>query len=167
MCTYGAGLGSLLTATVCIFLGNTVFAQDQMAEALKKARDLIEFRVGDEPLTAHSVLTTTNPARGAGSDGTMMLWLDQGRPLVAVSVYNWDGKINHEIDSLARVAGVNGTSPKGRVWKPSSPGVEFLPLKQLPLGKEATENRRLLQMKEFAKQFQVTIARVQRSELRS
>jgi len=142
---------------VCFLFVDAAFAQDEMVEALKKARNLIEFRLGDDPLTAHSVLTTTNPSRGAGSDGTMMLWLDQGRPIVAVSVYNWEGKILHEIDSLARVAGVTGTSHKGELWKSSSPGVIFKPLAELSIANETAANRRLLQMKEFVKQFQVTM----------
>jgi hypothetical protein len=149
-------LVSAVLAAGALF-GNVSFAQVEMFEALKKARNLIEFRIGDDPLTAHSVLTTTNPSRGAGSDGTMMLWLDQGRPLAAVSVYNWEGKIMHEIDSLARVAGVSGTSPKGKLWKASFPGVKFKPLVESSLPMETAENRRLLQMKEFAKQFQVTM----------
>lgn len=63
----------------------------------------------------------------------------------------------HEIDSLSRIAGVSGTSSKGKRWKPSSPGVVFKPLAQMSLAKEAAENRRLLQMKEFAKEFRITM----------
>jgi len=154
-----ARLRDLVTAAVVVFsfLGEAAFAEDEMVEALKVARSLIEFQLGDDPLTAHAVLTTTNPSRGAGSDGTMMLWLDEGRPLVAVSVYNWEGKVLHEIDSLARVAGVTGTGPKGRRWKSSLPGIAFKPLAEFSLAKETAETRRLLKMKEFAKQFQVTM----------
>ncbi len=141
----------------CFLTCELTIAQDEMGEALKKARELIEFRLGDEPLKPHSVLTTTNPSRGVGSDGTMMLWLDQGRPMVAVSVYNWEGKIMHEIDSLARVVGLLATSPKGKSWKPSTPGVEFRPLTETSLLNETAGNRRLLHMKELAKQFQVTM----------
>lgn len=147
----------VISSFAYVLLGSTAFAQNEMAEALKKARDFIDFRLGDDQLKAHSVLTTTNPSRGAGSDGTMMLWLHEGRPLVAVSVYNWEGKIHHEIDSLSRVVGVNGIAPNGKRWAPSKPGVTFKPLAELPLAKENSDSRRLLQMKEFAKQFRVTM----------
>ncbi len=60
--------------------------QEELAPVIKRARSFITVRQGERQLTSVPVLTTNNPSRGAGLDGTMLLWLSEGRPLAAMSV---------------------------------------------------------------------------------
>lgn len=147
------------TFCACLFLcapNSPVSAQDDMVEALKTAKTFISVRQADVDLESIPVLTTTNPTRGAALEGTMLLWLSQGRPTAAMCIYAWDGKVMHECDSLSRTGNIVATARSGTRWMPQKPGVTFRPLSS-DKPSETSEAQRLQKMRSFAKQFEVTM----------
>lgn len=71
-------------------------AEDDVSLALENAKKLVTFQIDDVPLEAQPVLATSNPTRGAGYEGSTHLWLNHGRPAVAVSIFEWRGQVVHE-----------------------------------------------------------------------
>lgn len=136
---------------------------ENIAAALKLTRAAAaeyEFRAGadEKPLELQPepVLKWSNPDRGE-VHGNVFLWTRDGRPLMAGSLYKWftpHTHMAHEFHSLTDeplVAQFHGK----RVWKTSEAGLKFadVPKADAPAADEA---KRLLQMKQLAKEFSGT-----------
>lgn len=108
----------------------------------------------DKAAKAHVALRWANNTRGS-EDGTTVLYIADGRPLAAVCIYPWAGRLEHDFESLSRgkiVARKDGVV----VWQPQEPGVSFAPVPEAP-EPEAGRTQRLRQMKMLAEQFQATM----------
>lgn len=149
----GCSLLALLSSATGL---SSIRAEDQISVALQNAKDLVVFQRNGAPLQPHTVLATSNPARGAGHEGSMLLWLDKGRPAVAVSIFEWQGRIVHEIDALARNGRLTGESRLGQRWEPVESEVAYqtVPDEDPPSEQAA---RRRLQLKKIAGKFSVTM----------
>ncbi len=150
-----AAIGAAMSVSLLVLCGS-VRAQEQLVAALEKAKTFISVRQGNVELRSVPVLTTSNPTRGAGLDGTMLLWLNQGRPVAAMSIYAWEGRIMHETDSMARTADLTAQSRSGKQWRPTAAGVNFHTL-QAELSDSQTDAQRLQKMRNLAKQFEGTL----------
>lgn len=131
---------------------------------------------GTQPLELHpqALLTYTNSVRGGQQHGAIYVWTDDGRPLVAGSVWSsvprYDQSIRsitNELVSLSvrpvlsrreRRVGRRGVVPD---WEPAEPGVEFQPFSDAPEPARAAALR-LVQMRRLAARFD---ARITRSDL--
>jgi hypothetical protein len=99
----------------------------------------------DEPL-----LRWTNPQRGS-PDGIVYLWTRKGRPVAALCVYPNNGAFDHEWQSLAE-SPLEASFPEGVTWKPSNPGLTFVPVPDAPPVAD-TAQLRLSQMRSLARRF--------------
>jgi hypothetical protein len=112
-----------------------------------------EFLAGpnqDQPTTALMVHRWTNDARDPRGQGLVNLWLYQGRPVAAASIYPWDGRLIHELESLSRQPFAMRRN-RSVAWKPET-GIEFRPIPNAaaPAPEPAA---RLREMKQLADQF--------------
>jgi hypothetical protein len=118
-----------------------------------------EIRVGNDEkekpleLQREPVLKWSNPDRGE-VHGNVFLWTRDGRPLVVGSLLKWFSPhthMSHEFMSLAEEPLVAKFHDK-QVWKTDESGVTFadVPKADAPAADEA---KRLLQMKQLAKDF--------------
>ncbi len=108
---------SLLAAvSVLALCCSAVRAQSDLATALDRAKDFVSVRQGKVELTSIPVLTTSNPTRGTGEDGMLLLWLRDGLPVAAMSIYVWEGRIMHESDAISRSADFVAKSKSGVLW---------------------------------------------------
>jgi hypothetical protein len=108
----------------------------------------------EQPAKAQVALRWANNARGS-EDGTTVLFVSRGRPLAAACIYPWDGRLEHDFESLSRdkiVARKDGVV----VWQPQQAGVAFAAIPEAPAPEE-TRTLRLRQMKMLAEQFQATM----------
>lgn len=115
---------------------------------------------GDEgqaaQLVSQPVLTWSNPAAGS-LHGSVFLWTEAGRPLVAGSLYQWFAPFthrSHEFVSLA-TAPLRADYAGSEVWKTVDPGVMLAPLPEAPLP-AASPALRLVQMRAMLRQFTAT-----------
>jgi hypothetical protein len=118
-----------------------------------------EFRVGSDEklkpleLQREPVLKWSNPDRGE-VHGNVFLWVRDGRPLMAGSLFKWFSPhkhMSHEFQSLSEepfTAKFHGQE----VWKTSEAGVKFVDVPKAP-APAAEEAQRVLQMKQLAKDF--------------
>jgi hypothetical protein len=115
-----------------------------------------QYRIrGDRELKLRTepVLRWTNPVQ-RGSHGEMFLWLDQGRPAVALTIYEFlnEERVlveHHELSSLAPGKLVAEGPNK---WAPAKAGVEWRPITNA--GPPAVEARqRLREMRQLAERF--------------
>jgi hypothetical protein len=108
----------------------------------------------EEPAKPIVALRWANNARGS-EDGTTVLYVAGGRPLAAVCIYPWAGRLEHDFESLSRSKIV--ARREGQVvWQPQAAGVSFSAVPEAP-GPDESRNQRLRQMKALAEQFQATM----------
>lgn len=131
-------------------------ADERLPVALENAKRLVTYRHQDVVLQPQPVLTTSNPTRGDGHEGSMTLWLNHGRPAVAVAIFEWGGRVVHEVDALARTGGLAAESRTGQRWVPEGSEVEFRVIPDVPPPSESAPRRRL-ELKDLAKLFSVTM----------
>ncbi|GAA4470742.1 hypothetical protein [Novipirellula rosea] len=111
-------------------------------------------------LNVSTILRYTNATRILNPDeavaGLVMLCTDQGRPVAAIQVYAWDGKVCHELDLLARQPSYTASYEKRVGWEPKQIAVAY---RRLPgVSSPSTEaNRRLSEMKSYARRFVCTL----------
>ncbi len=88
--------------------------------------------------------------------GLVMLCADQGRPVAAIQVYAWDGKVCHELDLLARQPHYTASYERRVKWEPKQIAIDYhqLPNADAP---SVQSNRRLRQMKSYARRFACTL----------
>jgi hypothetical protein len=151
----------------CLSLSLAARSADDPPEEVKRVSEAIEKSVGwydvfpdstsTAPLPVAVVQRWRNVVRGQQGEALLAVWHHNGRPVAMASVYPWQGKMNHEFDSLSRGNKLVARDKKEAVvWSPESPGVEFKPVPGVPKpGK--TANVRLLQMKAIAERFTATM----------
>lgn len=81
----------------------------------------------DTPMKPRVVLRYVNHARESSS-GTLVLWLHQGRPEAAATVYDWQDRIYHAFVSLSRDSRLIARDGPTVIWQPARPGIEFMPV---------------------------------------
>ena len=112
-----------------------------------------------------------NATRGEQATDFLMLWIHDGRPTAAATVFPWEGRLCYEFVSLSRVAGLvaRDSESDAVVWSPQAAGVEFLDIPDAPMPADSPAAR-LRQMKSLAERFAVTLtgwqANPTREELR-
>lgn len=107
-------------------------------------------------LTPVPVARWRNVVRGQEGEAMMVVWPHNGRPIAVASIYPWDGKMNHEFDSLSRTNKLLARDKDKVIWSPGAAGVEFKEVPKAPKpAKTAVE--RLLQMKAIAEGFKATM----------
>jgi len=91
-------------------------------------------------------------------DAALFFWIADDRP-VAVGTMIWYPKIGfvHEFQSLA-LESLTAERGGEKVWRPTTPGIKFAPLSDAPRP-EATEAKRLVQMKTFAARFRAEVVK--------
>lgn len=96
----------------------------------------------------------TNDERDPHGEGLFVLWSHRGRPVAGASIYPWNGRLIHDLESLSRqplLARRDGAT----AWKPER-GLSFavIPGAEAPADAAAA---RLRQMKALADTFAVTM----------
>jgi hypothetical protein len=130
----------------------------KLNEAIEKSVNWYDITPGEgaEPLTPIPVLRWRNVVRGQEGEAMMVVWAHNGRPVAVASIYPWDGKMNHEFDSLSPANKVVARDKDRVVWSPAAAGVEFKEVPKAPQpGKTPAE--RLRQMKAIAEGFKATM----------
>jgi hypothetical protein len=107
-----------------------------------------------EPAEAKVALRWANNARGS-EDGITILYVAGGRPLAAACVYPWNGRLEHDFESLSR-GPIVAKKGEAVVWQPTTGGVTFAPIPRADTPDDKAVGR-LRQMKELAKRFQATM----------
>lgn len=159
----GVLLGCLAVSLVA---GDAQPAKDDPPEEPKRLNELIEksvlwydvlpFRDAETPLPPVPVLRWRNVVRGQEGEAMMVVWPHKGRPVAVASIYPWNGKMNHEFDSLARDGKVVAREKDRVIWSPESAGVEFKDVPKVP-PPARTAPERLRQMKAIAEGFKATM----------
>jgi hypothetical protein len=116
------------------------------------------------PLKPQVVLSWRNAVRGwrngvrdERAKDFLVLWVDDGRPVAAASIFPWQGRILcHEFTSLSRGAGLVARDGEAVVWSPRDAGVEFRDVPAAPAPADSPELR-LRQMKSLAERFTATL----------
>jgi hypothetical protein len=111
---------------------------------------------GATPLTPIPVLRWRNVVRGQVGEAMMVVWPHNGRPVAMASIYPWDGKMNHEFDSLSRESKLKARDKDRVIWSPETAGVEFKEVPKAPTPAK-TPAERLRQMKAIAERFKATM----------
>jgi hypothetical protein len=96
----------------------------------------------------------TNDERDPHGEGLFVVWADHGRPVAGASIYPWNGRLIHDLESLSReplLARRDGAT----VWQPSR-GLTFAPIPNAEPPADAPAAR-LRQMKSLADTFAVTM----------
>jgi len=110
-----------------------------------------------------------NPTRGGQANAILVLWIHDGRPAAATSVFAL-GQLCHEFVSLSRTAGLVAHDGDELVWSPSVAGVQFQEVADAPTPADSPVVR-LRQMKGLVRRFSATLtgwksSESQREELR-
>lgn len=116
-------------------------------------------------LHTKSLLNWNNPGRST-EQGVLMVWLDEGMPMVLASLftYDWLGtKTKHEFISLAST-GLEVELGGEVAWTPSRPGVKWIPFEGKGGAGRASvglagnsKGRRMTQMRSIARRFEVRL----------
>lgn len=76
-------------------------------------------------LTPNVALRWINASRGREAQDFLLLWVHDGRPVAAASVFPYERFLCHELCSLSRNAELVARDGDATVWAPKSAGVEF------------------------------------------
>jgi hypothetical protein len=163
--------GSALIAACVMTLTASTQARAQITETKREDADAIKAMVKDsigwyqmftdkrasKAMTPQAVLHWRNPTRGTQeADGTLVLWLNNGRPEASASIYPFEGELVHEFVSLSREAKLVGRHEDRTIWSPRTPGVVFTEIPRA-LAPAPTPAGRLKQMKALSDRFKVTM----------
>lgn len=104
-----------------------------------------------EPVRVHR---WTNDERDPQGEGIAVLWIGRGRPVVAASIYPWNGRLIHEMESLSRET-FSCQREDALIWQPRT-GIEY---HRVPDAEAPAESpvARLRQMKGIADRFAITM----------
>ena len=116
------------------------------------------------PLEPHVAIRWHNATRGGQGNALLVLWVHDGRPAAAASVFAL-GQLCHEFVSLSPAAGLVAHDGDRLVWSPSVAGVEFRRVPDAPAPAESPAGR-LRQMKALARRFTATLTGWKSSENR-
>jgi len=114
------------------------------------------------PLDPQVAIRWRNPTRGGQANAILVLWVHDGRPAAAASVFAL-GQLRHEFISLSRTAGLVAHDGDKLVWSPTIAGVRFQEVTDAPIPAE-TPVARLRQMKELVRRFSATLTGWKSSE---
>jgi hypothetical protein len=159
-----------------MFLALRISAGDEPAapesERDKRAQLLIDATVERYRLRPGSSAQTTlepqvairwrNPTRGGQANAILVLWIHDGRPAAAASVFAL-GQLRHEFVSLSRTSGLVAHEGDELVWSPTVAGVRFHELADASVPAK-TPGDRLRQMKGLARRFSATLTGWKSSE---
>src|SRR2546421_4549111 len=169
-----ATVATMFLAT--LFLALRISAGDEPgapeSERDKRAQLLIDATVERYRLRPGSSAQTTleprvairwrNPTRGGQANAILVLWIHDGRPAAAASVFAL-GQLCHEFISLSRTAGLVAHDGDKLVWSPTVAGVRFQEVTDAPIPAE-TPVARLRQMKGLVQRFSATLTGWKSSE---
>jgi hypothetical protein len=108
------------------------------------------------PLTPQVAMRWINASRGRDAQDFLLLWVHDGRPVAAASVFPFGRDLCHELCSLSRNAELVARDRSGTVWAPESAGVKFHDVPDGPAPAE-TPVLRLAQMKSLGARFTATL----------
>ena len=138
---------------------NSTSQEPNAASTQRTLRELIEEAVNwyqvlpsatsDTPMEPLVVLRYVNHARESSS-GTLVLWLHQGRPEAAATVYDWQDRICHGFVTLSRDSKLIARDGPTVIWQPARPGIEFMPVPDAPPPSD-TDAGRLREMKALSR----------------
>jgi hypothetical protein len=128
----------------------------QAMEASVKWYELLPNAEARIPLTPQVAMRWINASRGRDAQDFLLLWVHDGRPVAAASVFPFDRYLCHELCSLSRSAELVARNGGGTLWTPESAGVEFRDVPDGPAPAE-TPVLRLAQMKSLGAQFTATL----------
>jgi hypothetical protein len=162
----GVVLWCLAASLVLPGSGGAEPPEKQEPEEPKRLNELIEKSVNwydvlpaadaTTVLVPQPVLRWRNVIRGQEGEAMMVVWAHHGRPVAMASIYPWQGKMNHEFDSLSRDKKVIARDKDQVIWSPETAGVEFRDVPDAP-GPAKTPAERLRQMKGIAERFKATM----------
>ena len=109
----------------------------------------------DAPMKRLVVLRYVNHVRESSS-GVVVLWLHEGRPAAAATVFDWYNQICHAFVSLSRDNKMIARDAQAVVWHCTTPGIEFRPVPDGPPPSES-DAARLRQMKALSRLFSSTL----------
>jgi hypothetical protein len=125
-----------------------------LIDASVKWYDVYPSLEASEPAQPLVALRWANNTRGS-EDGVTILWVAAGRPIAAACVYPWDGRLEHDFESLSR-GPIVAKRGEAVVWQPAKGGIAFAPIPSAPAPEEKPAAR-LRQMKELAGRFRGTL----------
>lgn len=125
-------------------------------EASLKWYELLPSADALRPLTPQVAMRWINASRGRDAQDFLVLWVHDGRPVAAASVFPYDRYLCHELCSLSRSAGLVARDGGATLWEPRSAGIEFRDVPDAPAPAEAPALR-LAQMKSLAARFAATL----------
>lgn len=159
------GVGLLIASITWAGEPNDSSNKPAVASKQRTLRELIDEAVNwyqllpsaasDTPMEPLVVLRYVNHARESSS-GTFVLWLHQGRPEAAATVFDWGGRIVHGFVSLSRGSTLVAREGQTIFWHPAKPGIEFRPVPDAPSPSDTAAGR-LWQMKTLSRQFGSTL----------
>jgi hypothetical protein len=129
---------------------------DEAMEASAKWYELLPNADARTPLTPQVAMRWINASRGRDAQDFLLLWVHDGRPVAAASVFPYDRYLCHELCSLSRNAELVARDRGDTVWAPESAGVEFHDVPDGPAPAE-TPVLRLAQMKSLGARFTATL----------
>src|SRR5258707_10704712 len=94
-------------------------------EASVKWYELLPNAAARTPLNPHVALRWINASRERDAQDFLLLWVHDGRPVAAASVFPYNRYLCHELCSLSRSAELVARSGGGTVWAPESAGGGF------------------------------------------
>jgi hypothetical protein len=167
-----------ITAVAAVLLAHCISAGEEPtapeAERDKQVQLLIDATVrqyrllpassAQKPLEPQVAIRWRNPTRSGQGNAILVLWIHDGRPAAAASVFA-QAQLCHEFISLSRSAGLVAHEGDELVWAPSVAGVEFQQMEDAPTP-DKSPIVRLRQMKELVGRFSATLTGWKSSESR-
>jgi hypothetical protein len=129
---------------------------EEAMEASVKWYELLPNAEATTPLTPQVAMRWINASRGRDAQDFLLLWVHDGRPVAAASVFPFDRDLCHELCSLSRAAELVARDRGRTLWAPESAGVKFQDVLDGPAPAE-TPTLRLAQMKNIAARFTATL----------
>ena len=129
---------------------------NEIMEASVNWYELLPNAGASTPLTPQVAIRWINASRGRDAQDFILLWVHDGRPVAAASVFPFGRDLCHELCSLSREAGLAARDRNGPVWAPESAGVKFHDTPDAP-APAGTLTLRLAQMKSMAARFTATL----------
>ncbi|MHB8864017.1 MAG: hypothetical protein ACYC6N_16555 [Pirellulaceae bacterium] len=129
--------------------GSTQRTMRELIEEAVNWYQVLPSATSDTPMEPVVVLRYVNHARESSS-GTLVLWLHQGRPEAAATVYDWQNRICHAFVTLSRASNLIARDGPTVIWQPARPGIEFMPVPDAPPPSD-TDAERLREMKALSR----------------
>lgn len=142
-------------------------AYGEIAQSITMRRVEMQLLLLNQPLRFY-----TNPVRTTDQHGAIFLWTDEGRPAVIGSIWSALNRqdasirfVTHEWLSLSVDPAVTATRNEKRLWTSGEPGIVWESFKDAS-PPAASRPQRLVQMREIARRYAVSIQIDGESDLR-